>query len=43
MKQIDYQTGGVFVVASLSPARFAKLRSLYPEGFPPPGQKELWE
>ncbi len=43
VKQIDYQTDGVFVVANLSPARFAKLRSLYPEGFPPPNKKELWE
>lgn len=43
VKHIDYQTDGVFVEATLSPARFAKLKSLYPEGFPPPAEKEIWE
>lgn len=43
VKQIDYQTDGVFVEATLSPARLAKMKSLYPEGFPPPAEKKIWE
>jgi hypothetical protein len=31
------------VSATLSPTRFAKLRSLYPAGFPSPADKEIWE
>ncbi len=40
---IDYQTDGVFLEAALSPARLAKFKGLYPEGFPPSREKQIWE
>ncbi len=42
VRETRYETDGVHVDASLSPARFAKLRSLYPEAFPA-RKKEPWE
>ena len=43
VKTLDYQTEGVFAEARMSPARIAKLRSLYPEGFPEEPEREIWE
>ena len=37
----EYKTDGVAIEAALSPARFFKLRSLYPEGFPKPPRDEF--
>ena len=39
---VDYQTSGVAIKARLSPARLAKLKAIYPEGFSHP-TKEIWE
>ena len=42
VRKIDYQTQGVYVEAALSPARIAKLKAMYAEGFPA-APKEAWE
>lgn len=42
VRSVEYETSGVAIKASLSPTRLAKLKAIYPEGFPPP-TKEVWE
>ena len=39
----SYGPDGARVRAALSPARLGKLRSLFPEGFPRPPEREEWE